>query len=105
VDFKAELGRHYYTTPTSYLELIGTYKELLASKRKQVHGLKRRYEVGLDKLLAAEADVGAMKEELIALQPKLIETGKEVEETLKVGPCGAGWWVGRPVGGYWHGWG
>lgn len=50
----------------------------------QVHGLKRRYEVGLEKLLAAEQDVGAMKEELIALQPKLIETGKEVEETLKV---------------------
>ncbi|KAG2430891.1 hypothetical protein HXX76_009864 [Chlamydomonas incerta] len=84
VEFKQELGRHYYTTPTSYLELIQTYKELLASKRKQVHGLKRRYEVGLEKLLAAEQDVGAMKEELIALQPKLIETGKEVEETLKI---------------------
>lgn len=36
VEFKAELGRHYYTTPTSYLELIQTYKELLGSKRKQV---------------------------------------------------------------------
>ncbi|GFR44543.1 hypothetical protein Agub_g5814 [Astrephomene gubernaculifera] len=83
-DFKAELGRHYYTTPTSYLELIQTYKELLSAKRKQVHGLKRRYEVGLDKLLAAEHDIGVMKEELIALQPKLIETGKEVEETLKI---------------------
>ncbi|PNH07360.1 Dynein heavy chain 7, axonemal [Tetrabaena socialis] len=34
-DFKADLGRHYYTTPTSYLELIQTYKELLAAKRKQ----------------------------------------------------------------------
>lgn len=51
-----------------------------------MHGLKRRYEVGLEKLLSAETDVGAMKEELIALQPKLIETGKQVEETLKVRP-------------------
>ncbi|GLI63290.1 hypothetical protein VaNZ11_006196 [Volvox africanus] len=83
-DFKADLGRHYYTTPTSYLELIQTYKELLSAKRKQVHGLKRRYEVGLEKLLSAEHDIGVMKEELIALQPKLIETGKEVEETLKI---------------------
>lgn len=35
-DFKRDLGRHYYATPTSYLELIKTYKQLLASKRQQV---------------------------------------------------------------------
>ena len=39
----------------------------------------------MEKLLAAEADVNIMKTELIELQPKLIETGKEVEATLKVG--------------------
>lgn len=48
---------------------------LLLSAGPQVHGLKRRYEVGLGKLLAAEADVGVMKAELIELQPKLVETG------------------------------
>ena len=37
--------------------------------------LKRRYEVGLEKLLAAESDVNIMKQELIELQPKLIQTG------------------------------
>ena len=47
--------------------------------------MKTRYQVGLEKLLAAEADVTVMKTELIELQPKLVETGKEVEETLKVG--------------------
>lgn len=83
-DFQRQLQRHYYATPTSYLELIQTYKDLLSSKRKAVNGLKRRYEVGLEKLLAAEADVNVMKQELIELQPKLVETGKEVEETLKV---------------------
>lgn len=40
--------------------------------------------MGLEKLLAAESDVGVMKEELIALQPKLIETSKEVEVTIEV---------------------
>ena len=84
-DFKSEMGRHYYTTPTSYLELIQTYKELLASKRKQVQGLKRRYEVGLEKLLAAESDVGAMKEELIALQPQLEESTRQTEAAMEVG--------------------
>jgi dynein heavy chain len=37
-DFRRDLGRHYYATPTSYLELIKTYKQLLASKRQQVRG-------------------------------------------------------------------
>ena len=43
-----------------------------------------RYEAGLQKLLAAEGEVNVMKEELIQLQPKLIATGKQVEETLVV---------------------
>jgi dynein heavy chain len=55
--FYMELQRHYYTTPTSYLELIGTYKTLLAQKRQEVQTLRRRYEVGLEKLLNAEDQV------------------------------------------------
>ena len=43
-----------------------------------------RYEAGLQKLLAAEGEVNVMKEELIQLQPKLIATGKQVEETLVI---------------------
>ena len=35
-DFLKEMQRHYYATPTSYLELIQTYKELLGNKRKMV---------------------------------------------------------------------
>lgn len=33
-------------TPTSYLELIYTYKELLGQQRAAVLQLRRRYEVG-----------------------------------------------------------
>ncbi|MEW5317509.1 MAG: hypothetical protein WDW38_008798 [Sanguina aurantia] len=84
VDYQREVQRFYYTTPTSFLELIQTYKELLGGKRKAVLQMKGRYEVGLEKLLAAEKEVNTMKVELIQLQPKLIETGKEVVETLKV---------------------
>lgn len=53
----------------------------------QVNMMKNRYQIGLEKLLTAEADVNVMKTELIELQPKLIETGKEVEATLKVFLC------------------
>lgn len=34
--FRAVLQRHNYVTPTSYLELISTYKTLLAKKRRSV---------------------------------------------------------------------
>lgn len=33
-EFFERLGRHTYVTPTSYLELISTFKDLLAKKRK-----------------------------------------------------------------------
>jgi len=34
--FLAELERHNYVTPTSYLEMINTFKNLLNNKRSQV---------------------------------------------------------------------
>jgi dynein heavy chain len=34
--FRRDMGRPYYTTPTSYLELIGTYKRILHEKRDVV---------------------------------------------------------------------
>jgi dynein heavy chain len=34
VRFYEELRRHYYTTPTSYLELITLYLSMLADKKK-----------------------------------------------------------------------
>lgn len=34
--FYSELRRRYYTTPTSYLELINLYLTMLTEKRKQL---------------------------------------------------------------------
>ena len=31
--YLAEMGRHFYVTPTSYLELINTFKSLLKDER------------------------------------------------------------------------
>ncbi len=45
--FLGVLQRHNYVTPTSYLELISTYKTLLSKKRNEVLKLKKRYEMGL----------------------------------------------------------
>merc|ERR1719428_86883 len=82
--FKDELKRIYYATPTSFLELIQTFKTLLGEKRKEVTDLKNKYEVGLEKLVTTEHSVEGMKQELIALQPKLVEKNKEVGEMMVV---------------------
>ena len=69
--FLANLGRHCYVTPTSYLELISTYKTLLSEKRTQVSTLRDRYESGLAQIFSAEEQVETMKVELIELGPVL----------------------------------
>lgn len=41
--FKAELRRYNYVTPTSYLELLRCFKNLLVSKRNEVETQKSRF--------------------------------------------------------------
>jgi len=48
-------------TPTSYLELINTFKTLLASKRTEVKAMKDRYGNGYDELISTESKVNIMK--------------------------------------------
>ena len=67
-------------TPTSYLELISTFKTLLAEKRTEVAQLRDRYSNGYDCLIGTENKVNVMQKELEDLQPILVETGKETEE-------------------------
>uniref|UniRef100_A0A3P8WKL1 Dynein axonemal heavy chain 7 n=1 Tax=Cynoglossus semilaevis TaxID=244447 RepID=A0A3P8WKL1_CYNSE len=76
--FLADLRRHNYVTPTSYLELICTFKAL------EVMKLKHRYEVGLEKLESAASQVANMQVELEALQPQLMVASREVDEMMLV---------------------
>lgn len=55
--FLEELGRHNYVTATSYLELIGSFRQLLTKKRQAVMEAKQRYVNGLDQLAFAESQV------------------------------------------------
>uniref|UniRef100_A0A6Q2XF97 Uncharacterized protein n=1 Tax=Esox lucius TaxID=8010 RepID=A0A6Q2XF97_ESOLU len=86
--FLSELQRHNYVTPTSYLELISTFKSIMITHHSQIHRevmkLKRRYEVGLEKLESAAAQVATMQVELEALQPQLRVASKEVDEMMVV---------------------
>jgi dynein heavy chain len=85
-DYLAAMGRYYYVTPTSYLELINTFKTLLGKQRTKIMDAKHRYDNGLTKLLDTAEQVDGMKEELTALQPKLKEATVETDaliETVK----------------------
>jgi len=79
-----EQRRYNYVTPTSYLEVLSTFKTLLALKREEVSTAKRRLVVGLDKLQATENEVAQLKEELIEMQPILKKTSEEVSEMMVV---------------------
>ncbi|KAI9224417.1 dynein heavy chain and region D6 of dynein motor-domain-containing protein [Blastocladiella britannica] len=82
--FFQEVRRHNYVTPTSYLELIQTFKVLLDAKRREIQLLRTRYETGLDQLASAASQVSTMQVELNDLKPKLIVTQKETDDLLLV---------------------
>jgi len=82
--FWNELKRHNYVTPTSYLELINTYKNLLSKKQEAVMKQKQRYEVGLEKLESAASQVATMQIELKELQPQLVVASEEVDKIMVV---------------------
>lgn len=76
--------RFVYVTPTSYLELLSSFKMILQSKRKEVGGYRDRYNVGLVKIAAAEEQVAGLQDELTRMQPILEETSKQVSEMMVV---------------------
>ncbi|CAO2583043.1 Dynein axonemal heavy chain 3 [Lemmus lemmus] len=82
VEYYNTLLRHNYVTPTSYLELILTFKTLLNSKRQEVDMMRNRYLAGLQKLEFASSQVAVMQVELTALQPQLILTSEETAKMM-----------------------
>uniref|UniRef100_A0A1A9WZZ0 Dynein axonemal heavy chain 7 n=1 Tax=Glossina brevipalpis TaxID=37001 RepID=A0A1A9WZZ0_9MUSC len=76
--FYLRLKRRNYVTPTSYLELIQTFKELLNKKRTTIMTNKNRYLTGISQLDIAAQQVGVMQEQLTALEPKLKEAAEIV---------------------------
>eukprot|EP00644_Phytophthora_capsici_P004659 jgi/Phyca11/7444/fgenesh1_pm.PHYCAscaffold_19_\ len=82
-DFLAQLQRYVYTTPKSYLDLIGLYLKMLQEKRAVLQTIKTRMEVGVKKLEETNSIVDSLKSELIELQPILAQKAIEAEELLK----------------------
>jgi len=67
---------YYYVTPTSYVDLVGTFKMVVETKRTEIAAQRNRYKNGLDKLADKSNRVKGMQEELTALKPQLIHATK-----------------------------
>nr|XP_036867942.1 dynein heavy chain 6, axonemal [Manis javanica] len=80
--YYTELRRRYYTTPTSYLELINLYLSMLTEKRKQLVSARDRVKNGLTKLLETNVLVDKMKLDLSALEPVLLTKSQDVEALM-----------------------
>ncbi|KAH0505566.1 Dynein heavy chain 6, axonemal [Microtus ochrogaster] len=81
--YYSELRRRYYTTPTSYLELINLYLTMLTEKRKQLVSARDRVKNGLSKLLETNILVDKMKLDLSALEPVLLQKSQDVEALME----------------------
>lgn len=79
VEYKLQLKRHYYVTPTSYIELISSFKSILAEKRKLNKQLIYKYENGYIKIIETERAVEEMKLNLEEMKPVL---RRAAEDTL-----------------------
>jgi dynein heavy chain, axonemal len=82
--FLDELRRRNYVTPTSYLELLNTYKSVLSERKKFFGDARRRLERGLEVLYEAAIEVANLREMLEKKGPELQKTQIEVANTKLV---------------------
>lgn len=80
--FLLRLNRHNYVTPTSYLELIHTFKALLEKKRNETKTARLRYLTGIEQLEAASRQIDILKANLEDLQPSLKLAAETVAKQL-----------------------
>lgn len=80
--FLLRLNRHNYVTPTSYLELIHTFKGLLEKKRSETKTARTRYLTGIDQLEIASRQIDILKANLEDLQPSLKLAAETVAKQL-----------------------
>lgn len=80
--FFKELGRKNYVTPTSYLEMLRSFRLLFTQKYNEITNKRDRYTTGLEKLDNAAGQVAIMQTNLIGLQPELQRIAAETEKIM-----------------------
>lgn len=80
--YRLRLNRFNYVTPTSYLELIHTFKALLEKKRNETKNARTRYLTGIEQLEIASKQIDILKANLEDLQPSLKLAAETVAKQL-----------------------
>ncbi|XP_072745723.1 dynein axonemal heavy chain 1 [Anoplolepis gracilipes] len=81
--FLKELERHNYVTPTSYLELLSNYGNLLKKKKDELNSSMTYLSSGLRKLTNTEAEVKDMQELLKRMKPEIEKATEATIETIQ----------------------
>lgn len=76
--YREELGRTMYATPTTFLEMLSAFLQLVQAKQVDLVTIQDRFEKGLGKLEETSKQVAAMQAQLQELQPVLQATSEEV---------------------------
>jgi dynein heavy chain len=82
VEFLNERRRHVYTTPKSYLDMLGLYRTLLTQQRDKLDGRRLHLLTGLRRLKDTQGIVADLQETLEKLRPTLVAKAKETEALL-----------------------
>jgi dynein heavy chain len=80
--FYDKLRRQTYMTPTSYLELIKLFTELLGFKKGELDTKLNRYKVGASKLEYARKIVDQLQVDLTKLAPEIEQGKKDTAELI-----------------------
>ncbi|KAL4429885.1 hypothetical protein ABPG74_022908 [Tetrahymena malaccensis] len=82
IKYLNELRRHNYVTPTSYLELLQMYKQILKEKKTKQKNAILRLQNGLDKLHAANQATVELQVKLGDMKPLLEKASIETEQVM-----------------------
>ncbi|GFS18450.1 dynein heavy chain 1, axonemal [Elysia marginata] len=81
--FLEEMSRHNYVTPTSYLELLSCYSQLVSRRKRELSLASSRLSTGLNKIRVTTVEVARLQEELAVMSPELDKAVKEATLTME----------------------
>lgn len=81
-EFYEELRRKNYTTPTSYLELIKTYLDMLKYQTTIVPEKVNKYKLGLTRLQETNVIVDELQKMLIKLRPEIDQKEEDTQKLM-----------------------
>ncbi|VVC96958.1 unnamed protein product [Leptidea sinapis] len=74
-----EMRRYFYTTPSSYLDLLKLYLVLLDKKQQEIIRGRDRISCGLQKLYETYDVVGVMEQQVREMEPILAKKAEEIK--------------------------